>query len=64
MIFRFTSGKEVKKKASLWALVVRVPPQSPPVTVPASGPVNDDVMDNLNARSQKVKYFIPAQWYG
>ncbi|XP_025112421.1 uncharacterized protein LOC112575077 isoform X2 [Pomacea canaliculata] len=58
---KFTSGKEVKKKASLWALVVRVPPQSPPVTVPASGPVNDDVMDNLNARSQKVKYFIPAQ---
>ncbi|XP_070177180.1 polycomb protein Pcl-like [Littorina saxatilis] len=58
---KFTSGREVKKKYSLWALILRIPPNAPSVVVPLSGPINADVLSNPNIKGRKTKQVFPAQ---
>lgn len=59
---RFTSGREVKKKHTLWALILRIPPNAPSVVVPLSGPINADVLNNPNIKGRKTKHVLPTQW--
>ncbi|XP_023216554.1 metal-response element-binding transcription factor 2-like isoform X2 [Centruroides sculpturatus] len=58
---RFICGREIKKKGNLWGLRSRVPPPVPTITIPAIGPVNDEVMEELKRSKQhKTKMFIPV----
>ncbi|XP_064649583.1 PHD finger protein 19-like isoform X2 [Lineus longissimus] len=56
----FQSGREIKKKATLFGLRVRAPPQPPVIQLPANGQITDDVMNNLKMKGKKVKTFVPV----
>nr|XP_015926912.1 metal-response element-binding transcription factor 2 isoform X2 [Parasteatoda tepidariorum] len=51
---RFTSGKEIKRKATVWGLRSRIPPPTPVVTLPESGTITNEVLDSING-SRKSK---------
>jgi hypothetical protein len=52
----------VKKKHTLWALILRVPPNAPSVTVPLTGPVTEDALNNPGIKGRKIKHVLPAHW--
>ncbi|KAK6196236.1 hypothetical protein SNE40_001498 [Patella caerulea] len=58
---RFCSGREIRKKSTLWGLRVRIPPPAPTIILPIDGPITDDVMANLQMKGKKTKTFVPIQ---
>ncbi|KAL8598205.1 hypothetical protein ACOMHN_043276 [Nucella lapillus] len=58
---KFMSGREVKKKYTLWGLILRVPPNAPCVVVPLSGPINSQVLSNPSIKGRKTKHVLPIQ---
>jgi hypothetical protein len=60
-VARFQSGREIKKKATLFGLRVRTSPQPPVIQLPANGQITDKVMNNLKMKGRKVKTFVPVE---
>jgi hypothetical protein len=53
---------EVRKKAALWGLRVRVPPPRIHITLPFKGHVNDELMNKLKIKGRRSKVFMPVEW--
>ncbi|XP_064616220.1 metal-response element-binding transcription factor 2-like isoform X2 [Liolophura sinensis] len=50
--YRFQSGKEIKKKFTLFGLRVRLPPPPPTVIVPDRLLISDNVIDSVKVKTQ------------
>ncbi|XP_076030555.1 polycomb protein Pcl isoform X2 [Oratosquilla oratoria] len=52
---RFKSGREIKKKTSIWGLRVRIPPPVPSITLPISGVINENSIKHIILRNKKSR---------
>ncbi|XP_068243045.1 metal-response element-binding transcription factor 2 isoform X1 [Palaemon carinicauda] len=52
---RFKSGREIKKKTSIWGLRARVPPPVPMITLPSMGPITEDSIKHIVIRNKKTR---------
>ncbi|XP_060554779.1 uncharacterized protein LOC132715734 [Ruditapes philippinarum] len=57
----FSNGVEVRKKAALWGLRVRVPPPRIHITLPFKGQVNDELMNKLKIKSRRSNVFMSVE---
>ncbi|XP_059482805.1 PHD finger protein 19 [Neocloeon triangulifer] len=57
---RFKWGKEVKKKTTLYALRLKVPPSAPPFNVPLTGRIDDAALRHASESNRRVKFVFPS----
>ncbi|KAG5896495.1 hypothetical protein JTB14_005872 [Gonioctena quinquepunctata] len=55
---RFKCGREIKKRTTIWGLRVRLPPPAPCTTLPQSGPVTEDDLQELWQGNRRLQ-FLP-----
>ncbi|XP_012288737.1 polycomb protein Pcl [Orussus abietinus] len=56
---RFKCGREIKKRTTIWGLRVRLPPPCPIVNLPATGPVDDSVLQQCWGANKRLQYLPP-----
>ncbi|XP_070531782.1 metal-response element-binding transcription factor 2-like [Ptychodera flava] len=58
---RFTCGKELKKRKTIWGLRIRTAPTPPSIVLPTTGQITDEFMNELKMKGRRTVTFVPAQ---
>nr|XP_023026268.1 polycomb protein Pcl [Leptinotarsa decemlineata]XP_023026271.1 polycomb protein Pcl [Leptinotarsa decemlineata] len=53
---RFKCGREIKKRTTIWGLRVRLPPPAPCITLPQTGPVTEEDLQELWQGNKRLQF--------